>query len=205
MRSREGKYIGLYFGSFNPIHIGHLIVANSMREHLGFDAVWFVISPQNPFKKHLELADESDRYNMVELATKDRDHLEAMDIEFTLPKPSYTIQTLEVLEKEYPEHRFAIIMGKDNLVHFKKWKQYEDVLEKVNLEVYDRDISEDIPEDILQHESIRIHDLPLINVSSTWLRKKVANGESISYWVADQVEEYILEHGIYSAESQESD
>ncbi len=119
--------IGLFFGSFNPIHIGHLIIANTMAENTDLEEVWFVVSPQNPFKKQKSLLHEFDRLEMVERAIQDNFKLKASDIEFHLPRPSYTIDTLTVLQEKYPEHQFGLIMGGDNLSHFHKWKNYEQI------------------------------------------------------------------------------
>jgi len=189
--------IGLYFGSFNPIHIGHLIVANTMIEKIEFDQVWMVISPQNPFKRSSGLANEQDRKFMTELAVANHAAIVASDVEFHLPKPSYTIETLHVLFEKHPSHTFSLIMGKDNLIHFNKWKNYEAILECVDIQVYDRKINAKIPPELADHPKIFIHQFPLINVSSTMIRNKAANGESIKYWVPNEVEHYILENDIF--------
>jgi len=188
---------GLYFGSFNPIHIGHLIVADTMIEEAGFDEVWMVISPQNPFKSVRELAPETDRKAMVDLAVRDHPDIHSCDVEFSLARPSYTIDTLAVLTDKFPDRDFAIIMGMDNLMYFHKWKRYEDIIKQVPLHVYDRKIDQGIPDEFKKHPSIHVHDLPLINVSSTRLRAKVAAGQSIRYWVLSEVENYIAEKQLY--------
>ena len=128
--------IGLYFGSFNPIHIGHLIVANVMAEYL--ERVWFVVSPQNPFKQTKSLLHEFDRYEMVEKAIQDNHRLKACDVEFSMPKPSYTIDSLIYLSEKYPQHQFKLILGSDNLVQFPKWKNYQRILDNYGLLVYPR-------------------------------------------------------------------
>ncbi len=190
--------VGLYFGSFNPIHIGHLIVAESMLEKIGLDEVWFVISPQSPFKKRTNLAKDENRLAMVELATKDNPHLKANAIEFKLSKPSYTIHTLECLKDLYPKFEFSMIMGTDNLIHFDKWKRYEDILKLIDINVYARSTDEQIPEKWKENENIKLHHLPLINVSSTRLRKNVKAEKSIKYWVINDVESYVKEHQLYT-------
>ena len=188
---------GLYFGSYNPIHIGHLIVANTMMESVGFDEVWMVISPQNPFKSPVELAPESDRKAMVDLAIEDHPGMLSCNVEFTMSRPSYTIDTLTVLQEQYPDREFALIMGMDNLIHFHKWKRYEDILERVTLHVYDRHTNAAAPERFKDHPSIRHYDFPLVDVSSTMLRNKIAKDESIRYWVPREVEAYIRENRIF--------
>src|SRR5688572_11589920 len=122
--------IGLYFGSFNPIHIGHLIIANTMAENTDLEKVWFIVSPQNPFKKQADLLHEFDRYDMVKLAIADNTMLEVSDVEFSLPKPSYTIDTLYFLREKYPQHQFVLIIGEDNLSNFPKWKNYQTILDE---------------------------------------------------------------------------
>ncbi|MEZ5001639.1 MAG: nicotinate (nicotinamide) nucleotide adenylyltransferase [Chitinophagales bacterium] len=188
---------GLYFGSFNPIHIGHLIVANSMLETAMLDEIWFVVSPQNPFKNIAALANEEDRKLMTEAAIKDNPKFKVCDIEFNLPKPSYTIHTLKALKKEFPERLFSIVMGADNLINFHQWKAYQEIIEMVNIQVYARSTNAPIPAEWKTHEMIHIHALPLINVSSTLIRKKVANEESIKYWVPKSVEKYIRKNKLY--------
>ncbi len=192
--------IGLYFGSYNPIHIGHLIVANSMLEVTDIDEVWFVISPHSPFKNAKDLASEEDRKKMVEFAINGNDKFKISTVEFKLPKPSFTIYTLGKLIKNNPLHEFNIIMGADNLIHFHKWKAYQDILDLVDIQVYARSMEEEIPEEWQNHNSINIHTLPLINVSSTRLRKKAKNGESVKYWLRDQVEQYIIDKELYKKE-----
>ncbi|MCP4122488.1 MAG: nicotinate-nucleotide adenylyltransferase [Bacteroidetes bacterium] len=188
---------GLYFGSFNPIHIGHLIVANTMIETAGFDEVWMVISPQNPFKKPEELAPESDRKAMVDIALQDHPEISSCDVEFSMSRPSYTIDTLLKLQEMHPDREFAIIMGTDNLVHFHKWKRYEDILKTVSLHVYDRRTEINIPERFKNHKSIHSYNFPLVDVSSTMLRNKSGADESIRYWVLSSVEAYIEDHRLY--------
>jgi nicotinate-nucleotide adenylyltransferase len=189
--------IGLYFGSFNPVHIGHLIVANTMIEEVSFDRVWLVISPQNPFKLTNGLAPEQDRKAMAQLAVADHGAIEVSDIEFSMPKPSYTIDTLKLLFKTHTQEEFSIIMGMDNLLYFHKWKEWENILEKVDIHVYDRTVEGEVPSRILDHPKVHLHHFPLVHVSSTRLRKQVSEGRSIRYWVPAAVESYIREHGLF--------
>lgn len=190
--------IGLYFGSFNPIHIGHLIVADTMLNAAQLEEVWYVISPQNPFKQNQNLADEQHRLAMVNESIQNHPKLKSCDIEFNLSKPSYTIHTLEALHKKYPEHEFTILMGSDNLIYFHKWKAFEEILKLVPIQVYARATDVEVPEIWQNHKRIIIHPLPLINVSSTKIRNKVKAEESIRYWVRDEVKEYISTHKLYS-------
>jgi nicotinate-nucleotide adenylyltransferase len=189
--------IGLYFGSFNPIHIGHLIVADTLLQEMIADEIWFVISPQNPFKALTDLADEQHRLLMAQLSTQNHSKLKVSDIEFSLTKPSYTIHTLEVLQQQFPQHELSIIMGSDNLVHLEQWKSYEKILEQTFVHVYARETIDEIQEIWLVHPKIKIHPLPLLNISSTAIRKKVKEGKSIRYWVRDEVAEYIAAHQLY--------
>ena len=189
--------IGLYFGSFNPIHIGHLIVANSILERAKLDQAWFIISPQSPFKKVHSLAPNNHRLDMVKKAVRSHPKLYASGIEFDLPKPSYTIHTLDKLAVKHPTTAFSMIMGADNLIHFEKWKEFERILDQVDIHVYDRAIEEEIPEKWANHTKIHRHALPLVSVSSTQLRKQVHKGMSIKYWVTEDVETYIKTQKLY--------
>lgn len=188
---------GLYFGSFNPVHIGHLIVADALIEAVGFEEVWLVVSPQSPFKPESELAPEQHRKEMAELAAATHDRLIVSTVEFDLPRPSYTIDTIRALQKEYPGREFSLIMGMDNLLYFDKWKDHEEILRKADIHVYDRAVEEEIPEEFHNHPGITIHRFPLINVSSTRLRENTRKGKSIKYWVPADVEAYILDNGLY--------
>ena len=189
--------VGLYFGSFNPIHIGHLIVADAMLEQAGLDEIWMVISPQNPLKPVAELAPEIHRLHMASIAIANHAHVKATAIEFDLPKPSYTIRTLDVLFDLYPDHEFSMIMGTDNLIHFDKWKSYQTILEKIKIHVYTRAINDAIPEQWQKHPSFILHAMPLIDVSSTRIRNWIRSGKSFRYWVKDEVHNYIEAHQLY--------
>ena len=187
--------IGLFFGSFNPIHMGHLILAQSALNMTDLDRVWFVVSPQNPFKKKKNLLSEYDRYAMVEMAVRNNDQFLASNIEFSLPKPSYTIDTLTYLADRYRSYEFALIMGQDNLIHLHKWKNYEAILKYYRIFVYPR--GEAIEHELLQHENVELFKAPLLDISATFIRKTIQEGNSVRYLVPEEVNEYIEEEGIY--------
>ncbi len=185
--------IGLFFGSFNPIHVGHLIIANTVKERTQLQQVWFVVSPQNPFKASSSLLPDIDRLRMVELAVEDNFELRASNIEFSMPKPSYTVDTLAYLGERYPQHEFFLIMGVDNLVHFHRWKNYQQILEYVGIYTYPRPQVQEtkIKEEIKNHPKIEMVQAPLLDISATYIRDCISHGLSIKYLVPDSVEEYI--------------
>ncbi len=187
--------VGLFFGSFNPIHIGHLIIAHTLVENTDYREVWFVISPQNPFKKQKDLLHEFDRYDLVEQAVAEHPHLRVSDVEFQMPRPSYTIDTLTVLQEKHPEKQFALIMGSDNLHHFKKWKNYEKILEYFSLLVYPRPGTEN--HDWKDHPHVQEVEAPLLNISATYIRRQIQQNKSIKYLVPEAVEAYILRKKFY--------
>ncbi len=177
--------VGLFFGSFNPIHIGHLIIANSMLEFSGLDSVWFVVSPHNPHKKKSTLLHEFDRLEMVRLAIADNPKLQVSDIEFNLPQPSYTIDTLAYISEKYPQHEFSLIMGEDNLQHFHKWKNHLKILEYHSILLYSRPNS--VKTEWHKHPKIKFVNAPLIDISATYLRYCIRSEKSIKYMVHDDV------------------
>ena len=185
--------IGLYFGSFNPIHIGHLLMATHIREGEQLDEIWFVVSPQNPFKKSGDLANESHRLEMVKLAVKDECHLKVTDIEYSLPKPSYTCLTLKELTRQFPEKKFYIIIGEDAAAEFNQWREATWIEENYEILVYNR-TSQNSKFKILNS---KFYQLPMIDISSTEIRNRVKNNLSIHYFVTDDVEQYIGFHNIY--------
>lgn len=187
--------IGLFFGSFNPIHIGHLIIGNIMAETTDLDKVWFVVSPQNPFKPSKGLLHEFDRYDMVRAAVYDSYKLEVSDIEFHLPKPSYTIHTLVHLKDKHPDKDFKVIIGEDNLTSFKKWKNYEIILQDYGLYVYPRPDTQ--PSDLKSHPNVKMVDAPMLDISATFIRNCIKKNQSIRYLVPDAVEEMIRLKGFY--------
>ncbi|MEN8250023.1 MAG: nicotinate (nicotinamide) nucleotide adenylyltransferase [Bacteroidota bacterium] len=187
--------IGLFFGTFNPIHIGHLIIANIMVETSDLNQVWFVVSPQNPFKKSKTLAHEFDRYDMVQAAINDSYHLRVSDIEFNMPRPSYTVDTLAFITDKYPEHNFSLIIGEDNLLSFKKWKNYKAILDNYGLYVYPRPT--DSKPELADHPNIHWVDAPILNISATYIRDLVKRNKSIKYLVPDLVEQMIAQKKLY--------
>ncbi|SOD95795.1 nicotinate (nicotinamide) nucleotide adenylyltransferase [Spirosoma fluviale] len=187
--------IGLFFGSFNPIHVGHLIIANTMATTTDLEQVWFVVSPQNPFKKTKSLLHEFDRLDMVERAIADNSRLKATNIEFSMPKPSYTIDTLTRLGEKYPQHTFRLIMGEDNLEQFANWKNYDKILEYYGLYVYPRPKSKESEFKI--HPNVRLVEAPLLDISATFIRDSICANRSIRYMVPDVVEEMIERKKFY--------
>ncbi|WP_025764042.1 nicotinate (nicotinamide) nucleotide adenylyltransferase [Dyadobacter tibetensis] len=181
--------IGLFFGSFNPIHMGHLIIANTMATSTDLEQVWFVVSPQNPFKKSNTLLHEFDRFDLVSRAIDDNPILKASDVEFRMPKPSFTIDTLVRIQEKYPQHEFRLIMGEDNLAQLPKWKNYEKILEYVGIYVYPRPNSR--PHEFKNHPAIQFVEAPLLDISATYIRQQVQAGKSIRYVVPEAVEQLI--------------
>lgn len=183
------KHIGLFFGSFNPIHTGHLIIAEYMADRTDLKQIWFVVSPHNPLKAQASLANDFDRLHMVQLAIEDNPKLKASNIEFSLPKPSYTIDTMAYLHEKYPEHQFSLIMGSDNLESIHKWKNYELLLHRYPIHIYKRPGSENIAKPL--SADIHLHDVPLLYISSTFIRRQIAQGHSIRYMVPESVYQYL--------------
>lgn len=187
---------GLFFGSFNPVHTGHLLIANYFLEFTGLDNIWFVVSPQNPFKQNGELLDEKIRLHMLKLATEDETRFIASDIEFNLDRPSYTVNTLRYLRSKHPDMHFYPIIGGDNLQSFHLWKDYEEILTYHELYVYRRAGFHENPL-LANHPTIRLFEVPLLNISSTYIREMLQAGKSIHYMVPDEVRNYIEEHHLY--------
>lgn len=189
--------IGLYFGTFNPIHIGHLSIANHMVEFSDLDQVWFVVTPHSPFKKKSSLLDNHQRFEMVYQATESYDHLQPSDIEFKLPQPNYTINTLAHLEEKYPKHDFSLIMGEDNLKGFHKWKNYEVILENYNLYVYPRISEGKIETQFDDHNKIHRVKAPIMEISSTFIRNAIKDQKNIRPLLPNKVWKYIDEMNFY--------
>lgn len=187
--------IGLYFGTFNPIHVGHLAIANIMATDVDLDRVWFIISPQNPFKVNDDLLHEFDRYEMVRLSIHENYQLEVRDIEFNLPRPSYTVDTLAYIREKYPDHRFSVIMGEDNLSHFHKWKNHDQILRHHHLLVYPRNNTK--PSPLEEDPRVRKIVTPLLDISATYIRKAIADGRSVKYLVPEEALEYIRVKNLY--------
>lgn len=193
-----GKKIGLYFGTFNPIHVGHMVIANHMVEFSNLDEVWFVVTPQSPFKVKKTLLDNHHRYQMVFEATKDYPKLKPSKIEFDLPQPNYTINTLVHLEERYTEgHTFCLIMGEDNLKGFHKWKNYEAILEQYALYVYPRISDGEVQHGFKDHPKIHYVDAPIMEISSTFIRKNHAAGKDIRPMLPETVWRYMDEMNFY--------
>ncbi|MBE8712958.1 nicotinate (nicotinamide) nucleotide adenylyltransferase [Sphingobacterium hungaricum] len=189
------KQIGLFFGSFNPVHIGHLMIASYMANFTELDEVWFVVSPQNPFKEKKNLGNMYDRLEMVNIALEKSENLIASSIEFNLPQPSYTIDTLIHLNEKYPNKDFVLIMGEDNLVSLEKWKNYEIILRDYKIFVYPRPNAGESK--LKDHPSITITDTPLIEISSTFIRQAIKNGKNVKYFTPDAVIDFIDKKGLY--------
>lgn len=187
--------IGLYFGSFNPIHTGHLIIASHVLEHSDLDKIWFVVSPHNPLKESHTLLNEYDRLHLAELAVKNNPGFRVSNVEFHLPKPSYTIDTLAYLSEKFPLEKFTVIMGSDSYQNLPRWKNYERILEYYKIVVFER------PGFILDRDSlpanVSVLKAPLLEISSTHIRTQVKEGRSIRYLVPDGVAECIAENRYY--------
>lgn len=187
--------IGIFFGSFNPVHIGHMVIANYMANHTYLDRVWIVVSPHNPLKDKSVLINTYDRLEMCKLAFNDDLKIQVSDIELHLPQPSYTIDTLTYLKEKYPEHEFSLIMGSDNLNTLKKWKNYELILRDYKILVYPR--PHETPSDLSVHPNVTITDTPIMEVSSTFIRSSIKNKKDIRYFLPDNVLEFIHSKGLY--------
>lgn len=185
----ESQTIGLFFGSFNPIHIGHLIIANIMAENTDLSKVWFVVSPQNPFKQSKGLLHEFDRYDLVKAAIADHYKLEVSDVEFNLPKPSYTAHTLAHLTEKFPNKKFKVIIGEDNLTSFTKWKNHEQILDQFGLYVYPRPHVTN--SELVCHPQVKMIEAPLLDISATYIRQCIKSNKSIRYLVPEAVEQMI--------------
>lgn len=189
--------IGLFFGSFNPIHIGHLILANYILEHSDMNELWFVVSPQNPFKEKKTLLNDHYRLDMVELAVKKYPKMRASDIEFHLPKPSYTIDTLAYLKEKYPQHTFALIMGEDNLEGLHKWKNADYLVDNYQIIVYPRITEEKTTSKYDNYPNICKIDAPVIELSATEIRKMIKERKNIRPMVSPEVYDFLDKNGFY--------
>ncbi|MFA8451225.1 MAG: nicotinate (nicotinamide) nucleotide adenylyltransferase [Bacteroidales bacterium] len=191
----QKKKTGLYFGSFNPIHVGHLIIANYMQQFTDLDEVWFVVSPQNPLKNKKSLLADIHRLALVRIATEDHTHLKVSDIEYKLPKPSYTIDTLTFLDEKYPDRSFKLICGGDNLESFQKWKNYEKILKYYELYVYKRPGSS--CQEYENHPSVHLFDAPQMEISASFIREGLAEKKDMSFFLTPKVCSYIKEMHFY--------
>lgn len=186
--------VGLFFGSFNPIHNGHLIIANQILNHTDIKKIWFVVSPHNPLKEKESLLNQYDRLHMVRLAVEDNPKFKASDIEFKLPLPSYTVDTLEYLKEKFPQHEFCLIMGSDNLNSLHKWKNHETLLKYYSIYVYRRG---EVDPAYSKHPNIHILDFPYLNISATYIRNLLQQRKSVKYLVPDKVEEFLTSNQYY--------
>ena len=189
--------VGLYFGTFNPIHVGHLIIANHIVENSDLDQLWMVVTPHNPLKKKSGLLADYHRLQMVHLATEDYDKIIPSDIEFKLPQPNYTVNTLAHLQEKFPQHEFSLIMGEDNLKSLKKWKNFELILNDYHLYVYPRISTDEIPEEFLNHPNIHQVNAPIIELSSTFIRNSIKEQKNIKPMLDTKVWEYINHNLFY--------
>lgn len=189
------KKVALYFGSYNPIHVGHLMVAEYIVENTDVDQLWFVISPSSPFKKHDRLLQASQRYYMVQVAIEDDPRFKACDVEFKLPYPSYTAVTLEKLSAKYPDYQFVIVMGADNLENFERWKNYEYILEHYQLYVYPRIGAKPTP--LENHPSVVMISAPQIEISASMIRNSIREKRGVTYFLPPKVKDYIEKMDLY--------
>lgn len=205
---KEKKFsrrIGLYFGSFNPIHIGHLIIANYMAQGDKIDEVWFVVSPENPHKKKKNLLADFHRLAMVRIAVEENPKLKVSDIEFNLPKPSYTVFTLQALKEKYPHHTFSLIMGEDNLRTLHKWRNYEYLIENYSILVYPRVTTiqevqkqeKETPNGILDLPNVSLSDAPVMKISSSFIRNMIKARKDVRYLLLEPVHKYLDEMNFY--------
>jgi nicotinate-nucleotide adenylyltransferase len=198
--------VGLYFGTFNPIHVGHLVIANYMAEHTELDQIWMVVSPQNPLKKKASLLEDYHRLALVERAVEDNSQIKACDIEFKLPKPSYTVTTLVYLKEKYPNYEFSLIMGEDNLRTLHKWKNHEMILANHKFYVYPRALTiqeeeKETPEDIngfelLENVSV-CKEVPVMKISASYIRESIRLGKDVRYLLTEPVHKYVDEMNFY--------
>ena len=191
------KNIGLYFGTFNPIHVGHLIIANHLVENSDLDEIWMVVTPHNPFKKKSSLLDNVHRFSMVDRATENYPKIKPSDIEFKLPQPNYTVHTLVHISERYPKDNFSLIMGEDNLKSFHKWKNYESILEHHHIYVYPRISDGKMEHQFTNHPKIHLVNAPIVQISSTMIRNGIKDKKNIKALLSDTVWNYIDEMNFY--------
>ena len=187
--------IGLYSGSFNPIHHGHVMLANYLVEFSDLDALWFVVSPQNPLKRKADLLDDVERLKMVELAIGDDPKMRASDVEFSMPQPSYTINTLRALSKQYPDNHFVFICGMDSLQGLPRWKEYQAILDDYELLVFPRKGYDG--GDFIHHPHVTVLETPVIEVSSTFIRNCLKEGKDVRHFMPEMAYRYMAEKGFY--------
>lgn len=189
--------VGLFFGSFNPIHVGHLIIANHLAENSDLNQIWMVVTPLSPFKVKQSMLDNYQRLEMVHLATKDYTTIRPSDIEFNLPQPNYTVNTLAYLKEKFPEHQFALIMGEDNLKSFHKWKNYEVILEEHELYCYPRISNGNVEAQFDNHPNIHYVSAPIIELSSSLIRSQIKDQKNVRPMLPENVWKYLDEMNFY--------
>lgn len=189
--------IGLYSGSFNPIHHGHVMLANYLVEFSDLDELWFVVSPQNPLKKKADLMKDEDRLKMVELAIGDDSRMKASDIEFSMPQPSYTINTLRTLSSNYPDDQFVFICGMDSLQGLPRWREYEAILENYELLVFPRKGYDG--GELIHHPHVKVLETPVIEVSSTFIRNSMKEGKDVRHFMPEKTYQYLISSGAVSS------
>lgn len=195
LSNKKKQQIGLFFGSFNPIHLGHLIIANYIVENDFVDKIWFVVSPHNPLKNSQELLEEEHRLKLVKLAIRNNKKFSACDVEFYLPKPSFTINTLNYLKEKHKNNKFSIIIGEDNLESFEKWKDYKDIIKDYRIIVYPR--PKNISNKFGKTTTIQRINAPEIEISSTLIRDNIRNKKSIQYLLPESVRREIEKNKYY--------
>jgi nicotinate-nucleotide adenylyltransferase len=189
--------IGLYFGTFNPIHIGHLIIANHFAEYSDLEQIWLMVTPHNPLKQKNTLLNDQKRLNLAELAVEDYPKIKVSDFEFKLPQPNYTVDTLAYLSEKYPQHEFALIMGEDNLNSFHKWKNYETILNHYQIFVYPRINGEKAVVDLKNHASIKFINAPIVEISSTFIRQSIKDKKNVQPLLPQKVWDFIDHNNLY--------
>lgn len=187
----------MFFGTFNPIHVGHMILANHLAEYSDLDEVWLVITPMSPFKQKKSMLSNHHRLALANIAVEDFNKIKTSDIEFKLPQPNYTINTLVYMEEKYPQHQFSLLMGEDNLKGFHKWKNYETILKNYTLYVYPRISKGKVEHQFKNHTSIIRIEAPIIEISSTFIRKAIKAKKEVRTMLCKKVWKYIEEMNFY--------
>ncbi len=188
--------VGIFGGSFNPIHTGHAIIASHIMRHGGLDQLWLMVSPQNPLKQSHELASEVDRLRMTELVSRHINGVITSAFEFQLPRPSYTIDTLNALQQKFPQHEFHLVIGADNWAEWDRWRAHDEIVERFHVLVYPR-LGYEVIIPASLAERVTLIDAPVIEISSTAVRQLIAEGQQVKYYIPDDVERYITNKHLY--------